>query len=231
MAEQLGLEELRSDRGSIERDERTIGARAVPMKRARDELLARARFAGNQHGKTRAREPADRAENLLHRGRLPEDAGNRRAGALRRACGAWRRGAPQEGDCLVDVEWLRKVFECAAAIGGDRMFEIRMSRHHDDGQPGMVAPRDFEQAQSFRSRHAHVRQQHVGTARCERGERRIGVIEEPRLHARLAERAFEHPPDRSVIVDDPDFKRLRHARSPSAAATKTRYDPAGCRIR
>ena len=60
-------------------------ARAVIVQRARDELLARARFAGDQHRDARARQTADRAEHLLHRRRAAEQLRNRGTAAGSRA--------------------------------------------------------------------------------------------------------------------------------------------------
>ncbi len=122
--EQFRLQQFRSDRGGVERDEWPARPRAVLMQRVCDELLARAGLAGHEHGQARARQPADRAEHLLHCRRLAEDAGYRRGGRLL-ACGlALRRRALHQGHRLVDVERLRQVLERAAAVGGDRMIEV-----------------------------------------------------------------------------------------------------------
>src|SRR4029434_7435424 len=48
VAEHLALEQLRRDRRHIDRDERRIGARAQPMDRAREELLAGSGLAGDE---------------------------------------------------------------------------------------------------------------------------------------------------------------------------------------
>src|SRR5690349_10123074 len=70
VTEQLGLEQLGRNRRRVQGDERFRLARAVFMQRARDELLAGAGLAGDQHGYARARQAADGAEYLLHRRRL-----------------------------------------------------------------------------------------------------------------------------------------------------------------
>jgi hypothetical protein len=69
VAEQFGLHQVARDRGHVQRDEGRAGARAVPMQRARDQLLAGAGLAVDQDGDVRARQPADGAEHLLHRRR------------------------------------------------------------------------------------------------------------------------------------------------------------------
>ncbi len=76
VAEQFRLQQIRSEGGRVECDERFRSARAVTMQRAGDELLAGARLASDQHGHARARQPADRAKHFLHRRRLAEHFGN-----------------------------------------------------------------------------------------------------------------------------------------------------------
>ncbi len=75
VAEQFGFQQVLRYRRGVDRDERRRGARAVPVQRARDQLLAGARFAGDQHRRVRMRQPSDRAKNFLHRRRLPEHLG------------------------------------------------------------------------------------------------------------------------------------------------------------
>ena len=98
-----------------------VCARAVLVQRARDQLLAGAGLAGDQHRHARARQAADGAEHLLHRRRLAEQLRDLRR--LRRRVVAAPRGlagAPHELDRLVDVERLRQVFEGAALVGRHR---------------------------------------------------------------------------------------------------------------
>src|SRR5439155_1569060 len=60
-AEQLRLEQLLRDRRAVHRDERLVPSRAREVERAREELLADARLAVDQHGRI---EPGDRIEQL-----------------------------------------------------------------------------------------------------------------------------------------------------------------------
>jgi len=55
MAEQLALDEVAGQRGAVDRHERASGAPAVQVDGARDELLARACFADDQHRRLAAR--------------------------------------------------------------------------------------------------------------------------------------------------------------------------------
>src|SRR5262245_50224806 len=58
MPEQLTLDQLTRDRSHVDRDEWTVAALAVGMKRARDQLLAGPRFPGDHHGKIRGHQPS-----------------------------------------------------------------------------------------------------------------------------------------------------------------------------
>jgi hypothetical protein len=66
VAEQLALDQRLGHRGQVDRDERRLGPRRVVVDRARDQLLAGAALAGDQHRRGRAGDPADQSEDLLH---------------------------------------------------------------------------------------------------------------------------------------------------------------------
>ena len=55
VAEQLGLEQLLGDRAAVDGHEQALGAPAVVVDRAGDQLLAGAALAGDQHGAVRCR--------------------------------------------------------------------------------------------------------------------------------------------------------------------------------
>ena len=74
VAEELGGEELGRRLRAVHRDERAPRARRTAMDRARDELLARARLAGDKHRRARrARDLLDRVENAQVRGRAADE--------------------------------------------------------------------------------------------------------------------------------------------------------------
>ena len=133
VAEQLGLEQVLRDRRGVDRDERPGRARAVPVQRARDELLAGARLAGDEHRRVRLRQPADRAEHLLHRRRLAQHL--RRLAPIAAATGAGAGASAIarriSATRVVDVERLRQVLERAALERRDGAVEVRV-RGHDD---------------------------------------------------------------------------------------------------
>ena len=82
-------------------------------------------------------------------------------------------------------------------------------RGHDDHRQ-LRSPRAhfIEQVEAGLAGHAHVGDEHVGLAAAQCRERAVGVLERGGRHARLLERALEHPADGGVVVDDPDLKSL-----------------------
>jgi hypothetical protein len=76
------LQQLRRDRRGVERDEGPLRARRFAVQRARDQLLAGAGLAGDQHRQRRLRQAADGAEQLAHRRRLADQSGESPAAAV-----------------------------------------------------------------------------------------------------------------------------------------------------
>src|SRR5262249_9202040 len=67
VAEELALDELPRERGAVHLDERLRAARAPVVERVRDELLAGAALAADQHGDVGVGDAVDRLEEPLHR--------------------------------------------------------------------------------------------------------------------------------------------------------------------
>src|SRR5664280_3045060 len=67
VAEQLGLQQILRDRRAIDRDERLLGALRARMQVARQHFLARAAFAGDQHGGIRAGDLLGELDHACHR--------------------------------------------------------------------------------------------------------------------------------------------------------------------
>src|SRR5262249_12488235 len=74
MAEEFRFQKLGWDVAAIDRDELPgLGAWAGEMDRARDDLFAGARFAGDQHCRTSRRDLLDQVVNFAHRDRMSHD--------------------------------------------------------------------------------------------------------------------------------------------------------------
>jgi hypothetical protein len=67
VAEQLGLEQRRGQRPAVDDDERTCSRRPKIVDRARDQLLAGARLALNQHRSGEGRHGSHAPRDLTHR--------------------------------------------------------------------------------------------------------------------------------------------------------------------
>ena len=129
------------------------------------------------------------------------------------------RGAAHQVHGLVDVEGLGQVFERAALVGGHRAAQVGVRRHHDDGQSRVPLVHIAQQFQARLARHADVGHQHIGRFAAQRGQRGFGGLEQPRHHARILQGAFQHPADRSVVVDQPDAQRITHSLPPSRGSS------------
>ena len=71
-SEQLALEQLGRQRRAVHLHERLVLAQRLLVQRARDELLARAALAANQHGDVGIRHPLDQVLDLSHRRAVAE---------------------------------------------------------------------------------------------------------------------------------------------------------------
>src|SRR5262249_34330227 len=117
VAEELGLEQVLRHRAAIDRDERLILARARPVDRAREQLLARAGLARDQHASVGAGDHPRLLEARLDRRAARDDLGaplvfgRRQAGHLHRALDVLEQ--------LLLVDGLREEAERAALRGLD----------------------------------------------------------------------------------------------------------------
>ena len=73
MAEQLRFQQVLRDGAAVDGDEGLLGARRPPVQLARDQLLARAGLARDQHRNVRGRHLLHLAEDVLHDLRGAED--------------------------------------------------------------------------------------------------------------------------------------------------------------
>ena len=67
VAEQLGFDQIRRDRGAVDPEEREVAARRVEVDRARDQLLAHAALPEDEHGRPQRRDAQDPIEHGAHR--------------------------------------------------------------------------------------------------------------------------------------------------------------------
>src|SRR5262249_31685802 len=148
MAEELALDERGRERRAVEGDERRLAAQREPVDGAREELLAGAALAEDEHARVRGRDALHHGEELLHRRRLADDlvhAAHARdlvaqapylAGEA-----AVGRGAVDGGGELLRARGLAQVIEGALAHRRDRGLDRALAGEDDDRRVGVAAPR------------------------------------------------------------------------------------------
>ena len=111
VAEELALEQARRDGGAVDLDEAALAPRAALVDRARDQLLAGARLAADQHRRAGGRHRLHQLQHLPERGRLADDVVEVVRGA----------------DLLLEVDVLRRelvpqlddLLKCQRVLDGD----------------------------------------------------------------------------------------------------------------
>ena len=149
----------------------TNGPHAGPMPHAARGRppLARARLAGQEHGRVAHRGAADLLLHVAHRGahaQQPRSVRRRLAREIavaRRECGRLirRHDAVEQLRDVATPDRLRQVIECAEPHRFDRVVAGRMGRQHDDrnrGQRGIVA--QLREASPSRSGRQKSRKMH-----------------------------------------------------------------------
>ncbi len=226
--EQLRFEQRLGHRRAVDRDERPARPRAVVVDRPRDQLLAGARLAQQQHGHVARRDPPDQLEHALHRRAAADDplaVGPRAAGeAARAAAPAARDRGPQRLDQRRRVERLLHVVERARAHRGDRPRAAAVRR--DDDRRRRPAPHRqlLEQRRAVAVGQAQVEQHRVdrlaGQRRARLGQRRGLAHREAVVAQQVAQRLAR----RGVVLDQQHALALerplhaRTSRAPDASA-------------
>ena len=154
VAEQLRLEQVLGHRAAVDRDERLILARARAMNRAREQLLARARFAGDQHARLGIRDHARLLQAAFHRGAARDDLGAPLVGALRHARDF--HGALDVLEQLLLVDGLRQEAERAALRRFDGIGNRPVRREQQHAEAGPLALDLLQQLDPVHVVHAQI---------------------------------------------------------------------------
>ena len=138
VAEQFALEQLFGDSRRIDGHEWTACARRVLVQSARDQLLAGAGFAGDQHGDMALAQAADGAEHILHRGCLSHHFGRFGVGGVSDFFAqTFLHGAADQLDGFGQVKRFGQVLECPTLERADRAVEVG-KRGHDDHRQARI---------------------------------------------------------------------------------------------
>jgi len=214
VAEQLRLEERLGERPAVERDERVAAAGAPGVQGARDELLARAALARDEHGGGAVGHRLDHADHLAHRRGAAHEALRRAALALAQLAlqlaVAVEQGLALGGlgdgtaDDLDVVERLRQVVVRAGADGGERGLHRRVAGHHDDLDLGPAVLHGVQELEARQLRHLDVEQGDVEVLLRELLGGGDGRVEPDHVVALLAQERLERAQQRRLVVDDED---------------------------
>ncbi len=182
VAEQLGLEQRRGQRGAVHRDEGLPGVRRVEVDRPGDELLSRPRLAADEHARPVRRQLADQLVDLDHPWVAPHQlvqlvaAGGVLGGATLALPGSpVLEQAVEHALQVLEVEWLGQEVEGAFAHRRDGRGHVVVGGHDDDVGPGRSLLQQPQQLDPVQPRHAHVGEHQVGPHFVDRGKRLLGA--------------------------------------------------------
>jgi hypothetical protein len=179
VAEQLALQQRLGDRRAVDRHERRLRAAAAAVDRARDQVLAGAALAGDQHVRRQRRHAIDGRQHRLQRAAAADQVARWRA--LERAAQvavlqheAPVLGEPADlGDQLLVAERLQQVVDGAEPQRRDGGVEVAVRGHQDDHRLRARGHQPLQQFDAGRHRHADVGQAQVEGALL--GQRRRGA--------------------------------------------------------
>jgi hypothetical protein len=210
VAEELGLDQLLGNRGAVHLDERLGGALALEMDLPRDELLAGAVLAGDQHPAVGRRRLRDLLLQALDRiGRAEDLVGTQcvcaEALVLVGEPAHLERVLDGEEDLLGGERLLDEV-ERPEPRRAHRGLDRAVPTHHDDGQLGPARPRLLEHRHAVATGHRDVEQHQIELLGVAAQRRQRGVAGGGRrdVVAFVGQQARERTADRFLVVDDQD---------------------------
>jgi len=162
-----------------------------------DQLLAGARFARDQDGRSRGRHALDESEDLLHGRRLPHDRGETsvRGGAAQLIELATHRQigelAVDDSEDLVEAERLAHVVARAEPHGLHRRLDDRAVAHDDDLGVGVHGRERGEHIEPADLGEVEGEEHHVHRPGSQDVEGDLAVLGAPHLMAGFAERVRE----------------------------------------
>ena len=218
VTEELGLEQRLGNRGAVDGDERSVGARAQHVQRAREQLLARAALAFDQHGRVGRRRAMQRQRHLFQLGVLADDGRGAATGGeflleenvLHRHA-ALRRGTLDHQQQMIRIDWLREEIEGAFFHRGDRVLNAAECGHDDHRQLRIELLGGTQDAEAVAIGQAKVGQDDAGPGFTERldGFRLIARFDDG--VALRFERMPQHGAKRVLVLHQEDRRRGRTA--------------------
>ena len=211
VTEHFRLDQIARQGGAVLGDERLAAARAEPVDRRRDELLAGARFARDQHPRFRGRDPRNQRAQLFHRGARSDQ----RIGVsqllvqplvLGQGASQFQRAA-QRHQHPFGRERLFDELEGAELRGAHGVGQRGLAAHHHDGDVRRAFADLLQRREAVRSRwHHQVEQYDVGRVIDEPHQGRIAALRFDGFEAIRLEQRPDHPPDVGFVVDQQDAR-------------------------
>ena len=118
---------------------------------------------------------------------------------------------------LVYVERFGQVFESTALIGRDGTVEIGMCRHDDDRYLWPFRGKFIQQGETIHTGHPDIGDDAVRFACLQLLQHAVCIGKAGDVHACCFERFLQHPPDRIIVIDNPDVSSVSHVCSPAVS--------------
>ena len=179
VAEQFGFDQLRRNRGAVQRDEGSAGPRTALMQRARHQFFSRAGLAENADASFAGGHALYLRHHAAHGLAFPDDLVS--AEAARQVTILALQAA--EFQCVLHGEqqffggdrFLQEV-ERTEARGTHGHLDVRLARHHDDRSRHALRFEFFEQRQAIFAGHDHVGEYQVEGLRFGQFQGLVGVV-------------------------------------------------------
>ncbi len=179
VSEQFGFNQLRRNRGTVQRDERTAGSRTALMQSARDQFLSGAGFTENADARFARRHALYLRHDAAHGLALPDDL--MFAEAARQVAILTLEAA--ELECVFHGkqkffgrDWLFQEVEGTEASRPHSHFNVCLARHHDDWSRHALRFEFFEKRQAVFAGHHNVGEYQVERLRLGQVQSLICVV-------------------------------------------------------
>ncbi len=228
VAEELVLQQVVGDRRAVDGEEHGVGVGAEGVQGPGHQLLARARFPGDQH---RAPGRADLADQRLH-GLHHRAAADQRVevlvgvelppqGLVLEQQPAILHEPVDLGQQLLEHHRLHQIIMGPALECGHRVLDRGVGRDHDEERLGPDLERAVQKRQAVAAGKLDVAEHHVGLERGDQAQRRGHVHGRGHVVRLALEELLERGRDDFFIIDDEDAA-ARVAESPASGVAVCR---------
>ena len=218
VAEQLALHERGWQRGQVDFDQRALGVRRILVEHLGHRFLARAGLADDQYVGVRGRHLTDHLVDVLHLGRVADDALGKCLGLLLAAhqllCELLSLEVAPDGEQHpIDVERLGDVVVGAEVHRLDRGARGAVGGHQDDvADVDVLGGQALQDLNAVLVGHAQVDQEQVRLFDRDDAQDLAAALGFERLVALAAQQLYQRATDRRVIIGDQDPPRLHGTR-------------------